>query len=292
MSIVVATMALGACASTDDAATINGAGIRTADLEQTVTDFAAVGEAQIVNGVADAETVRSLLTSLIRAEATNQVLVQAGETVTDADLAAVRDQLNEQGVEGVPDTLRDLIVRLNAAMAVLARVKSPSPQDIAERYNENPKSLGMLCVSHLVVEDEATATAARAALGDAPTDDEFAAIAGEYSTEPNAKESGGALTGQNGDCIGINEWQAGFDRDFVAGALAARTGVPTKPVKTSFGWHVIFIRPFTAVSESVSANLAETPGEFLLLGTLADATITVASRYGRWDPLAGSVVAP
>jgi hypothetical protein len=32
--------------------------------------------------------------------------------------------------------------------------------------------------------------------------------------------------------------------------------------------------------------------ESLALGALADADITVASRYGRWDPLAGSVVAP
>ncbi|MGA1138664.1 MAG: hypothetical protein ACO3VN_00840 [Ilumatobacteraceae bacterium] len=68
--------------------------------------------------------------------------------------------------------------------------------------------------------------------------------------------------------------------------------MPTRPVKSSFGWHVIYIRPFTAVSESVSANLAEAAGEFLLLGLLADADVSVASRYGRWDPLAGSVVAP
>ncbi|MEY3615157.1 MAG: hypothetical protein RLZZ518_157, partial [Actinomycetota bacterium] len=53
-----------------------------------------------------------------------------------------------------------------------------------------------------------------------------------------------------------------------------------------------YIRPFTAVAESVSNNFAQSAGEFLLLGALADAEISVASRYGRWDPLAGSVVAP
>ena len=140
--------------------------------------------------------------------------------------------------------------------------------------------------------DESTADTAREELGNNPTDEEFASVAGKYSTEPNAKESGGTLTGQSGECIAINEWQSSFDPDFVAGALAARTGIPTKPVKSSFGWHVIFIRPFTAVSESVSANFAEAPGEYLLLGALADADISVASRYGRWDPLVGTVVAP
>lgn len=292
ISLLVATVALAACGSTDNAATYNDVDILSADLERTVTDFVTIGEAQSTNGVVDAETVRSLLTSLIRAEAVNQVIADAGESVTDEDIAAVREQLAEQGADELPETLRELIVQLNAAQAVLGRVQAPSPEDIAQRYNSNPKSLGMLCVSHLIVKDKSTADSAREELGDNPTDDEFASVAGKYSTEPNAKESGGALTGQSGECIAINEWQSSFDPDFVAGALAARTGIPTKPVKSSFGWHVIFIRPFTAVSESVSANFAEAPGEYLLLGALADADISVASRYGRWDPLVGTVVAP
>ena len=283
---------LASCGTTQDAATINGVGIRTADLDQTVADFVTVGEAQLTNGVADGETVRGLLTSLIRSQAGVQVIATAGESVTDDDRAAVLAQVEEQNLEGFPQTLLDLIVELNAATAVLGRIKAPSADVIAEQYATNPKSLGMLCVSHLVVDDEALAKTAYAELSSTPSDDEFAAVAGKYSTEPNAKESGGALTGQTGDCISINEWQAGFDPDFVAGALGARTGVPTKPVQSSFGWHVIFIRPFTAVAESVTANLTSAPCEYLLLGALADADITVASRYGRWDPLAGSVVAP
>jgi hypothetical protein len=272
---------LASCGTTQDAATINGVGIRTADLDQTVADFVTVGEAQLTNGVADGETVRGLLTSLIRSQATSQVIATAGESITDDDRAVVLAQVEEQNLEGFPPTLIDLIVELNAATAVLGRINA-----------NNPKSLGMLCVRHLVVNDEALAKTAYAELSSAPSDDEFATVAGKYSIEPNAKESGGALAGQTGDCISINEWQAGFDPDFVAGALGARTGVPTKPVQSSFGWHVIFIRPFTAVAESVTANLTSAPGEYLLLGALADADITVASRYGRWDPLAGSVVAP
>ena len=283
---------LASCGTTEDAATINGVGIRTADLDQTVADFVTVGEAQLTNGVADGETVRGLLTSLIRSQATSQVIATAGESITDDDRAVVLAQVEEQNLEGFPPTLIDLIVELNAATAVLGRIKPPSADVIAEQYANNPKSLGMLCVRHLVVNDEALAKTAYAELSSAPSDDEFATVAGKYSIEPNAKESGGALAGQTGDCISINEWQAGFDPDFVAGALGARTGVPTKPVQSSFGWHVIFIRPFTAVAESVTANLTSAPGEYLLLGALADADITVASRYGRWDPLAGSVVAP
>lgn len=283
---------LASCGSSDSAATVNGVVIDASDLERTVTDFAAIGEAPIVEGAADGETVRGLLTSLIRAETTNQLLADAGETVTDADRDSVRSEFDPTVIEGVPATLVDLIVELNAASLALARLKAPSADVVAERYANDPKSLGMLCLRHLVVNDESTARTALGELGDAPTDEEFAAVAGKYSVEPNAAQSGGSLSGQSGDCISLNEYQAGYDPDFVQGALDARTGVPTEPVKSSFGWHIIFVRPFTAVSDSVSANLNSAPGEFLLLGALADADITVASRYGRWSPLAGGVVAP
>jgi len=283
---------LAACGGTDNAATVNGSAVLAADLDQTVSDFAAVGETQIIDGVADGEIVRGLLTSLIRAEVTNQVLADAGEAVTDADINAARAQLDSQNVEGFPQTLLDLVAQLDAANAALARVQAPAADVVAARYASNPKSLGMLCVRHLVVEKESTAREALGELGDSPTDAKVAEVVGRYSFEPNAKETGGALQGQTGECIAINEYQAGFDPDFVRGALAARTGVPSQPVKSSFGWHVIYVRPFTAVADSVSQALNSAAGEFLLLGALADADITVASRYGKWNPLTGQVVAP
>jgi len=291
-AVVALISLLAACGGTDNAATVNGSAVLAADLDQTVSDFAAVGETQIIDGVADGEIVRGLLTSLIRAEVTNQVLADAGEAVTDADINAARAQLDSQNVEGFPQTLLDLVAQLDAANAALARVQAPAADVVAARYASNPKSLGMLCVRHLVVEKESTAREALGELGDSPTDAKVAEVVGRYSFEPNAKETGGALQGQTGECIAINEYQAGFDPDFVRGALAARTGVPSQPVKSSFGWHVIYVRPFTAVADSVSQALNSAAGEFLLLGALADADITVASRYGKWNPLTGQVVAP
>jgi len=84
-----------------------------------------------VNGVADGETVRGLLTSLIRAEVTKQVLAAAKEAITEADRDEIARQLAEQGTTGIPDTLRDLIIELNAANAVLARVQAPSADDVS-----------------------------------------------------------------------------------------------------------------------------------------------------------------
>ena len=292
IALVLSATVLASCGTTQHAATVNGDAVLAADLEQTVKDFDTVGESPIVDGAADGDTVRGLLTSLIRAKATTQLLAEMGESVTDADREAVRAELSQQNTEGFPQTLLDLIVELNSAVTALARVRAPEASVIPERYSSDPKSLGMLCVRHLVVEKESTAREALAELGKSPTDEQFATVAGKYSIEPNAKQTGGALSGRSGECIALNEYQAGFDPDFVRGALAARVGIPTEPVKSSFGWHVIYVRPFTAVAESLSKTLNGSPGEYLLLGTLASADISVASRYGKWNPLSGQVVAP
>lgn len=292
VALLALTTVLVSCATTENAATVNGVAVRADALEQTIKDFAAVGETEIVNGSADGDTVRGLLTSLIRAEATKQVIDAAGVAVTESDREDVRTQLAGQDTTGLPQSLVDLIIELNAANAALGRVPAPDADVVASRYAKDPKSLGMLCLRHLVVNDEKTAKRARAELGDAPSDGDFATVAGKYSVEPNAKETGGALKGQTGECMAINEYQAGYDPGFVRGALDARAGVPSQPVKSAFGWHIIFVRPFTAVSESVSTSLTNAPGEYLLLGALAEAKINVASRYGKWNPLSGQVVAP
>ena len=283
---------LASCGATNIAATVNDDSVLTADLEQVVSDFATVGETQIVKGVADGETVRGLLTSLIRAKVIEQVLADNEIEVTKADRDEVAAQLEANGTSGLPDTLRDLIIELNATNAALSRVAPLSSTEIAGVYDSDPKRLGLLCVRHLVVETEATAVKARGELGATAGDDEFAKVAGAYSFEPNAAETGGALTGQSGTCISTNEWQAGFDPDFVAGAFAARVGVPSQPVKSSFGWHIIYLRPFDAVADDLIATLESAPGEYRLLGALSQAKVSVASRYGRWDALAGAVVKP
>jgi parvulin-like peptidyl-prolyl isomerase len=287
---LVTALLLASCGSTDDAATVNDGAVTVASLEQVVADFATVGETQILNGVASGDTVRGLLTSLIRAEVVNQVLAANDVEVTQAERDEVAAQLASQGNTDLPPTLIELIITLNSANAALARVAPLSTTDIAATYDIDPKKLGVLCVRHLVVEDEATAKKARAELGATAGDEEFAKVAGKYSVEPNAAETGGALTGQSGACISLNEWQAGFDPDFVAGAFAARVGEPTQPVKSSFGWHVIYVRPFAAVAENLIATLTAAPGEYRLLSALREADVSVASRYGRWDPLSGAVV--
>ena len=66
--------------------------------------------------------------------------------------------------------------------------------------------------------------------------------------------------------------------------------VPTEPVHSQFGYHVILARPFDEVGEDLTELIATAPGDAALTGRLATGDITVDPRYGRWDAARGSVV--
>lgn len=294
VAALAALVGLASCGVTSNAAaSINGTDIDRTELETVVADLAAVGQTAITsNGMADAEFVRSVLTSLIIGRTTDELLADLGLEVTDGDREFSEQRFGASGGAEYSDSLREIIIQLNSAVSALDRAEAPSSDVLRASYERRPASVGMLCLRHLVVPDEATARTALKELGPTTVDDEtFASVAAKYSVEPNAKTTGGALSSADGDCIALNQYQEGFDDRFLAGALDASVARPFGPVRSSFGYHVIFVRPFEAVAESLTTNFATSAGDYLLLGALADADIRVDSAYGRWDPLAGAVVA-
>ena len=118
---------------------------------------------------------------------------------------------------------------------------------------------------------------------------DFKKLAGEYSTEPNAATTGGILGSTDGDCISLSDYQSQFDSAITAGALTAKVGVPTGPVKSSFGYHVIMIRPFADIKASLVLMMSKAPGLLLMSGFLATQEVTIASEYGRWDTATGKI---
>jgi len=226
---------------------------------------------------------------MIRGEATKQVLAVYNVAVTDADTKAVIDQISQDaGYDTLGQELKDLIIGLNSGDLALARVKAPSEADVETMYNESPASLGALCAQHILVEDEATANEVIDKLNNGG---DFKKLAGEYSTEPNAATTGGILGSADGDCIPLSDYQSQFDAAFTAGALTAKVGVPTGPVKSSFGYHVILARPYADITLSLNALLAKTPGQMLVIGLLATSTVTVGSQYGHFDAATNKIVA-
>ena len=186
-----------------------------------------------------------------------------------------------------PD-LKDLILSMNSEDLALARIKAPAEQEVAAMYEKAPASLGAICAQHILVEQSATADKVLKLLN---AGGDFKKLAGEYSIEPNAAETGGVLGSADGDCLLLSDYQAQFDPGFTAGALLAKPGVPYGPVKSSFGYHVILARPFADISSSLNALLEKTPGQMLVVGLLATSTVTVGSQYGHFDAATNKIVA-
>jgi parvulin-like peptidyl-prolyl isomerase len=111
----------------------------------------------------------------------------------------------------------------------------------------------------------------------------FADVAAKSSTEPGADKSGGALKNGEDDCQSLNSLQGSFDPGFLVGAVNAKAGVPTGPVKSQFGFHIILNHEFDDVKESVAKVVSQSPGNVLLSGWMTNAKISVNSKYGTWN---------
>ncbi len=288
-ALVALAIVVSSCGSTSNsAAEIGGTKISRDELELTITELSDVGQTPVVDGEVAGDTARSILTALVQGAAAKQLLKKYGQEINDADRDEISGSLSQNtDTSEFTEHLKDLIIELNAGSLALKRVVAPDAKTASKMYDEAPASLGVMCVRHLVVEQEAKA---KEALTKISAGADFAEVAGEYSIEPNAKESGGALSGANNACMLLSEYQSGFDPDFTAGALLAKSGVATGPVKSSFGYHIILVRPFVEVAADISALLEENAGELLFNGYLATTKIKVDSAYGVWNSARGAII--
>ncbi len=289
--VALGTLGLAGCGgvTSTDALRVGSHSVSADFLKTILTQLGDAGQIKIDNGQVPADSSRSVLNALYRGEATKELLAKYGVEVTDADRTKVTTQVSQDpAFAGLGKDLQELIVSLNAGDLALARITAPSEADLKAMYETAPASLGMMCVAHLVVKDESTA---REALGVLDSGEKFATVAAKYSIEPGADKSGGVLGSADGDCIPLTDYQSKFDKDFVAGALSAKAGVPTGPVKSSFGYHVIYVRPFDDVKLSVTTLMKTNPGEFLISGYMATADVKIGSKYGRYNPATGTIVA-
>ncbi len=289
-ALVTLAVVVSSCGSTSNsAAEIAGTKISRDELELTITELSDAGQTPVVDGEVAGDTARSILTALLQGAAAREILKKYGQEITEADREEIALSVSQNtDTTAFTEHLKNLIIELNAGGLALKRVVAPDAKTAAKMYDEAPASLGVMCVRHLVVEQEAKA---KEALAKISAGADFAEVAGEYSIEPNAKESGGALSGANNACMLLSEYQSSFDPGFTAGALLAKSGVATGPVKSSFGYHIILIRPFVEVAADISALLETNAGELLFNGYLATTKIKIDSAYGVWNSARGAIIA-
>ncbi len=291
-------LGLSSCDSVPaQAASVNGSDISRSDFERDLKALAANPALLNLTGGTErsiaGDAARGWLSQLITWRAAEGLLAARGLLPSDVAKKQVDDQLQANAAaKKLPKSMLDEVINGAASVQTVSELPVPSKEQLAALYATEPAATGALCARHILVK---TKSDAESVLGELAGGASFADVAKRRSIETGAKDTGGALTGSDGNaCLPISTYQGQFDADFTAGALAARPGVPTDPVKSQFGWHVILIRPFDEIANDlvklVGAPPTDTGPPYVLRGALGTADVSVDPRYGRWDRVKADVV--
>jgi parvulin-like peptidyl-prolyl isomerase len=268
--------------------TINGESYSQDDLNDFVEAFVEAGEITKQNGTIPKEIMNQVIQTLVL----QQSLVQFNKKNNLQDSAAHR-ALVESQIESNPEAaaypkaVKNFLVDRAVAQNTASKIKKPSSSIIEKMYNKTPSSTGVLCLSHIVVETRAQAEKALKQISDGA---KFADVAKKVSIEPAAKTSGGSLGDGDEECRSIMSMVSDqFDTDFMVGAVAAKPGVPTAPVKSQFGWHIILSHPYREVKDSLASVVDKDPVTALYTGFMTTSDIRLNSQYGTWVAAAAKI---
>jgi parvulin-like peptidyl-prolyl isomerase len=291
------------------AATVNGRAIDRNEFEKELKALAQNKELQAASGgqgllgkgkdTVDARLSAGWLTAVIYDSLITAEFDRRNLKLTDEDKGAAEAQLadqfgNPKVAAAFPKWFRERLSGRNArAVAVRTAVSglSLSEESLEKYYDEHKADFEQVCLSHLLVEtkEEADKALARVKGGES-----FAAVATAVSKDQGSAPKGGDL--------GCNN-KGLFVPEFEAAAFSATPGVPTDPVQTQFGFHVLLVKerksvPFeqarTQAKQALNNESQDAFREFL--GKAAQkAKVTVDPRYGKFKvepPGAPEVVPP
>jgi hypothetical protein len=327
-SIVVALVAAG-CGSTGakiasavraNVLTVDGTSISRRSLENDVSALSSSSkfkalDAQVASQGAQSQRLfdaqghatRVLTTSWLNRLA-NQIVVDheftdLHLTVTSSDQAEGKSQFTQ--LFATSSATGDAIVaqfpkwfqnqeyareaRLVSVTSVLDAHHTITQAEMLAFYKQN---VGSLCptgvnVAHILVKTlpEAQAIDAQLAAGA-----DFATLAKTKSIDTTSAKAGGSL-----GCFATGEFVAAFEK----ATVSAKVGVPTAPVHSQFGYHVILKTKYVPPSfESLQANIRQQllsqlnlVQKFVAAG-LKKASVHVDALYGTWNPRTDHIDAP
>lgn len=304
-----------ACGGSDSgaAAKVNGVELKKSDLlaelkaykDNKNIDPSALGVSSFEGdskGSYNADFVRTVLGFNIQVELVHQDSVKKKFTLDDsvkkfADGIAYQIIGTKEAFDSLPKDVQTMLNYkaeeiLNYRFQ-LAGVSSISDASLQKLFDADPKKYTQICPSHILVatEDEAKAVAT-----DLKNGTKFADEAKLKSTDTGSKDSGGEL--RDGTACFTDAGLGTFVPEFADGVRKATVGVPTDPIKSQFGYHIILVTEnrseFAALKDAIpSSLLAESNDKFQteMEKAWADAKISVNARYGEWDASSQSIVA-
>jgi parvulin-like peptidyl-prolyl isomerase len=200
---------------------------------------------------------------------------------------ALGTQLQSNGVtaDDVKSLIRSSLVQ--AAVAKAVTEERLGEGGLRKQYEDTIAQYTTLHVDHILVKSEAEAEDVyRQVTAPGFTLKDFQALATETSIDPNAKQDGGELTLPASQLVS----------EFADAALALEPGEISEPVKTQFGWHVIWkidetVQPYGEVKD----QLLQGAEQEQFLGWMTeqskgDQAVVVDPSFGRFDAEQLSVV--
>ena len=267
--------------------TINGESYSKDELNSIIDALVELGQITKQNGTIPKAIMTEVLETIVYQQAIVQFAKKNNLEEDPAERASIVGQAEmDPEIAALPTVLKNFQIDSAVAQSTASKIKKPSAREIEKLYNKAPASTGVLCLSHIVVKTKAQATKALKQITDG---EKFADVAKKVSIEPAAKTSGGSLADGDEPCRSLASMQQNFDGDFVVGAVAARPGVPTQPIKSEFGWHIILSHPYSEVKKSVSTVFNQSPAGALVTAFLVMSDITVNSTYGTWVPATAKI---
>jgi parvulin-like peptidyl-prolyl isomerase len=210
-----------------------------------------------------------------------------------AQLFATSTSPGDALVAEFPKWFQDQEFKREARVVAVTRViDARHPITQAQMLDFYKKNVGSLCasgtsVSHILVKTlpEAQAIEAQLARGAA-----FATLAKTKSIDTASAKNGGSL-----GCLVAGQFVAEFEQ----AAQKAKIGVPTAPVKSQFGYHIILTSKFVPPSfESLQGQIRQQLisqlhllQDFVAAG-LKKASVHVDPLYGTWNTKTFRVDAP
>ena len=208
-------------------------------------------------------------------------------TITPADTELARNQLETQfGSAEVADAFpkwfrQRLLDRNSRAVAVRAALSGVdfSEGSLRKYFEEHKGEFGENCLSHILVRNQADATALLARLRNG---EDFATLAKAVSIDTGSGAKGGDL--------GCNP-KGAFVPEFDEAASSLPVGELSDPVRTQYGFHVLLVKErkdatFESVQEQVRAALnSESQAAFrqFLAQAVTTAKVKVDKRYGTFE---------
>lgn len=286
--LALSTFTLSACggsspiASSSDAFVVNGTAYPLDTFETLLADLVDNKQLEVAaNGQPSKTDANDVMRTLIRYEAYKNYIDEYNLSEDPADRKKIEDEVAKNGGFGaLPLYVQDLLINLNVAQLTIEKFEAFSEATLKKLYNESPASTGVMCMSHILLKTEKDA---KKVLTELAEGGKFADLAKKYSIEPAAAQSGGSLASDDEQCSGLSTYQQQFDPVFMAGAVAAKAGVPTGPVKTQFGYHIILNHPYDEVKSSLKKVSANEPSVSNLVGYMTTADISVNATYGVWN---------